>query len=1628
MSKRSFYFLFFFLAIFFSNSLFANNIKNNTGIRGIKNAHVSPLYFIPNVLIGGKGSNSNYILRNTPEVKAFLQCMNGRIYFSYGGMTMLLPSEEKTLGKSASEMYSEKKGNTELVNRISEASQCNLMLMECGFLRANENKNPTEIILEEPTGAYANFLIGDKSNWKSKIPMYRTLRYKNVWDGIDVTYHGYMNKLEYRINITPNSDPSQIVMQTGANRVCIGKDGSLIAEYEGGRLIMSPPKAWQEIDGNRVSVNVSFKVLEEGLFSFDLPEYNTNYPLTIDPIIKWATYVGGSGDGRDTGNGIDVDSSGSAYVVGKTGSVDFPVTDGAYDNTFNGTSTDAFVVKFSPDGSSVLYSTFIGGSKNDVANCIKVDSTGSAYIGGETHSDDFPITSGAFDKDYKNTEGFIVKLSPDGSTLIYSTFIGGVFYDTVNAICLDSANSAIVTGSTVSNDFPTTDGVFDDTFNGSYDVFISKISPDGDSLDFSTLLGGTSSEIVNTVKIDSSGNIYVAGNTTSDDFPVSGALFSTLQGNPNVFVSKLSGDGTTLLYSTYLGGTKRDYCYGLDIGADNSIYLAGVTYSNDFPATSGSLNGSSDGFLTKISSDGQALIYSTFIGGSDSDSCYDVKVDATGAAYIVGETNSEDFPTTSGVWGENRSGGVDCFISKVAPDGSSFVYSTFLGDIGGDYGRAIALDSNGNTYVTGFTYSDNFPVTAGVWKDTNNNGANVFVTKLSDDGSSLVYSTTFGGSGGGEDSSYLAVGSDGTIFVAGYTASPDFPTTAEAYDEQIESGYDGFILALSEDGSTLIYSTFLGGDGADKIYDIAVDSSGEVYVTGETGSENFPTTVNAFQTTKSSLNDVFVTKLSGDGSTLEYSTYLGGSSRDCGTGIAIDSDGHALVSGFTFSPDLPVTSDAIQNSKAGGHDFFLGKFSSDGSTLSYLTYIGGTKDEYRPKVAVDSDGNCYLAGYTYSEDFPTTSGVYSTENNGSSDACYLKIASDGSLVYSGYIGGGGAESVCGIYLDNNRNLYICGYTTSNDYPTSTSAFATTYGGSYDGFLSKISPDGSTLSASTYVGGSSDDKCYGIVAGSDGSVYCTGETFSSDFPITPDAMDKIRSSYEAFLTKLNYDFSTLEYSTYVGGTGGGEGIRDRGRDIALGLDNNVIITGYTDSDSFPTTSGAYDGTFNGSYDIFVAKIVFPTSRAYFPRMYYKQGEWTEGYAFANPEGENPSDIWFASYDSDGNMLRLSQVYTLNGIQQVAYQSEVIFNWEADIDGWVEVEFNNENSHIVPGFFLTQEYSNGLVGLDGAACFYNPIVVGVIPRVINTSGFTTKVYIANPTFNDVNVNLMGYDDTDSYDGGSVAIPAKGVYSFNLSDVFTEHFNGALKITSDGEGIVANAIISYGTDSIASMNLIPESEASTTLYAAHITLMPDVFYTDIGLFNTESGTANVTLTPYNADGTPMSSPIQFTIESYRTKELSDEELGLPSGVNSDGWLKVISDKKLIGYLTFGNPSDNHYSSTLPLQGTGKNHFIFAQVANGNVGGVDYFTGITIVNPNATSTDVTIRVMDSSGTIVGEVTRTLAPKEKYVRMVDQIEGIGTLPYMNSGILEIIATQNVFAFELFGDVPLNFLSAVPGQ
>lgn len=605
---------------------------------------------------------------------------------------------------------------------------------------------------EQPLSGRVNYLIGrDRHKWHTDIPTFGRVTVPEIYSHIDVVYHGTGGELETDFVVRPGGDPTNIRIRfSGADAVQLGSDGALALRAEQRTLNWKKPLLYQAgAHGARNAVEGRFKFLSDGAVGFEVGDYDVTRPLVIDPVLTYATYFGGPY--TEAGTRVAADDAGNAYMIGATDASSFPSTPGTYFSSANGLQGNVIVAKVAADGKSMVYETHIGGTGGDVGFGIALDAFGNVYLTGMTGSSDYPLVPASNNlttqvaTDPMNC--FVTKLNAAGNALVYSTVIGGANYDGCSGVGVDSSGNAYVGGITYSTDFPMVNAVqtsFPIALGGtpSISAFMAKLSPDGTKLLYSTFYGGPGNNGVASLAVDSAGNAYFTGCTTSYNFPVTPGAYQTTFGGiggqinafydtGDAFVVKLSPSGQKV-YATYLGGSKDDVGIGIAIDSKGDAYVGGATLSSNFPtqnafqATYHGAGGFSfvaggDGFIAELDPTGSTLLFSSYIGGSADDRVLGVALDSSGNIWLAGHTISTDFPTAGtqaqpGYAGDNSVVVVgDAFLAEVNTQ-HALTFSTYLGGSGGDWAGGVAIDGTGGVIIVGGTSSSDFPVTKGVYQ------------------------------------------------------------------------------------------------------------------------------------------------------------------------------------------------------------------------------------------------------------------------------------------------------------------------------------------------------------------------------------------------------------------------------------------------------------------------------------------------------------------------------------------------------------------------------------------------------------------------------------------------------------------------------------------------------------------------------------------------------------------------------------------------------------------------------------------------------------------------------------------------------------------------------------------------
>jgi hypothetical protein len=621
-------------------------------------------------------------------------------------------------------------GTSEQQNSETKGSVTEHDVSRLVFLHASKNPDVMPVDIAEHR---VNYFTGrDESKWKTAIPTSKAVLYKNLYKNINLKIYGVEGQIEYDYIVKPGGKVADIKFEyADIKSTRVDKNGNLIIQTELGELRHAKPSCYQTIEGKKFDVKCQFRKKGQNAYGFEVEKFNPNYELAIDPTVIYSTYLGGA-DWRENAYSIAVDSKGYAYVAGWTASANFPLKK-PFQNKIKG-QTDVFICKIKPLGKQLVYSSFLGGSDFDYAYSVAVDKNGAAYITGTTYSlNDFPL---------KNP--------------------------------------------------------FQSIFGGSWaDAFVCKINPSGSALVFSTFLGGDGHDYGWGIAVDSSFNVYVTGETSSANFPTQNPIQAVHGGYRDAFVTKINSEGNAFVYSTYLGGSENDNGYAIVLDSSQAVYIAGNTWSSNFPvknALYGTYRGDGDAIIAKINPAGNDLVYSTYFGGTGEEEGLGIAVDNTSSVYITGWTSSKDLPLKSAFQKTYGGGLEDGFVTKINANGTGLVFSTYLGGLDMDKGLSIAVNANSNAYVTGHTFSKNFPIKNSLKPHTAYFEADVFIIQFERNGKKVVYSTLFGGRSDdwGID---ICLDSLDQVYVSGITYAWDFPVK-NAILAKSSKNCDGFVVKL----------------------------------------------------------------------------------------------------------------------------------------------------------------------------------------------------------------------------------------------------------------------------------------------------------------------------------------------------------------------------------------------------------------------------------------------------------------------------------------------------------------------------------------------------------------------------------------------------------------------------------------------------------------------------------------------------------------------------------------------------------------------------------------------------------------------------------------------------------------
>jgi gliding motility-associated-like protein len=587
--------------------------------------------------------------------------------------------------------------------------------------------------------AYYNYFIGnDSTKWASYVGLYGELIVKDAYFGIDIRYYFDSGQIRYDYLVKPGADIASISFSLiGADDVTVNEPGELIIQTSLGEVKHGRLFAYQKIGKEKREVICRFVRKEDGNFGIIASSYEKGSILVIDPLV-WSTFLGGMEN--DFVYSFTLDKNSNVSFTGFTNSATYPTTTGVYDNTQNG-NEDIIVTKLNSNASSLIYSTFIGGNRQENGISLDADLSDNLVLTGLTYSTNFPTTLNAFDRTFNSpafggSDIIVVKINSNGTSLIFSTYLGGSSSDGGYSVLLDDKGNSYISGATKSTNFPTTNGALQRTFSGGNDdAIISKFDPTGSLLAYSTYLGGAKDDLGNAIVIDNSYNIIVSGVTSSLDFPTTSGVYDQIyNGDNDGFISKIDSIGSSLIFSTFIGGSNGEWARTIALDNSMNIYISGETWSTDYPITLNAYDRTHDSLndivISKFNPTCTKLESSTYLGGRWSDCAFSIALDIDNNIYITGNTASSNYPVTSDALFRYLNGINDVIISVINSDLSKLIYSTYLGGSNIEDSWCIKVDSNRIAYILGMTQSADFPVTPGVIDNKYDSLWDIFLSKI----------------------------------------------------------------------------------------------------------------------------------------------------------------------------------------------------------------------------------------------------------------------------------------------------------------------------------------------------------------------------------------------------------------------------------------------------------------------------------------------------------------------------------------------------------------------------------------------------------------------------------------------------------------------------------------------------------------------------------------------------------------------------------------------------------------------------------------------------------------------------------------------------------------------------------
>lgn len=580
----------------------------------------------------------------------------------------------------------------------------------------------------EVAGRYNYFVGNDRSKWASNVPRYSEVRSERVYDGVEARWYFDHGSPRYDLIVAPGADPSKIAMRFEGAGAISAKGSALRLKTSLGDVEQRGLFSYQKIDGAIRQVPSSFRA-QGSTVRFEIGDYDRTKPLVIDPII-WSTFLGGSS--TDSVRDVMYDASAANFLVcGETASPNFPVTVGAYDSTKAVADFDIFVSRLSADGSSLLFGTFVGSPWAEQGHAIGTDSLGNIIVAGATDSPDFPVVAAHDPTHNQGNDAVLLKLSPTGSTLIWSTYLGGASQDFARDLVVIPSDGIYVVGDTYSIDFPIIGPAFDADADDFGSCFVARYTATGIQVG-STYFGGAFQDSAVKVAADAGGNILLAGNTDSDNLPV-GTGFDMIRHSTDGYVVKFDPTLATRLSGSFVGGHGYDQIAGMSIGPNGNVYLTGSTQGTNFPTTEGAFdetqNGLRDAFLVCLDGTLSTLVYGSFFGGSGEDYGQAVHVDSSSRAALTGLTRSANFPTTVGAYDNTFGGDADVFLVYMNSAPGAVTESTFIGGVGYEQGSALQVLTEREVILAGAALSPDFPTTIGAFSETHSGSEDVFLMR-----------------------------------------------------------------------------------------------------------------------------------------------------------------------------------------------------------------------------------------------------------------------------------------------------------------------------------------------------------------------------------------------------------------------------------------------------------------------------------------------------------------------------------------------------------------------------------------------------------------------------------------------------------------------------------------------------------------------------------------------------------------------------------------------------------------------------------------------------------------------------------------------------------------------------------